>query len=306
MLLRRIKLFFKYFHQKLFFFCNRICFSFSLHRRGEKNNLVVPIGFKKYISKMKYIIVLISLFSSFYIFDNVFFAFLFNIFIFLISLSLERILFPYTTVFLHPLNDFDLQPDKWEYMGFGWTNGQFGYLIPLVIMGISDDDYGRKLYNLFLRWTVNNTIDEKRFVSASVTIMDDNSYVFYIYPNMNRDEKLGTYDGLLRKVYDKFPNLVHRRIIGELYIGKRISISDNSSFWQFKEKYSKNIPVLFIIENIKNGTPVGKPIKGTEPLVICDFKIKNIDELSKDEPEYSLLKMGKPISFKDIIKNNNN
>ncbi|MDD5626758.1 MAG: hypothetical protein PHW01_01960 [Patescibacteria group bacterium] len=133
---------------------NRFRFEYQLRRKNKHFKIVIPEHHRGKIKFLKYFSTAITLLSAFIIFDSVWVAFAFGCVVYLISLLLEKTAFAHPHAFIHLLPDFELDPDKWVGVGFGYATPPGGkYNIPLVSMMITDLEYAKKLEGLFLKWT---------------------------------------------------------------------------------------------------------------------------------------------------------
>lgn len=178
-------------------------------------------------------------------------------------------------------------------MGFSNVTVEEGVLAPFVAMIFDDVEYAKKIHDLILEWTSGMYEDERGMVSASVIIDSEESYIFYIYPSLDRDEKSGLYSELKAGFHDKFPDRVHRKIVGGLNLGKQCSIVPRSSFPDFIKMYQEdNIPIIL---RVGYGKQMGviEQTPGCGDFVITRFKIRNTNNLTRKDIEYQLIKMHK-------------
>lgn len=97
---------------------------------------------------------------------------------------LERAVFHYTTWFIHPLPEFEYEPDRWVGMGFGVRTDDDA---PNVVgFAFDDRDYAASFLRLLRAWN----LDEDEDVNGNIELWflwdDERSYHLLVYPSMNR------------------------------------------------------------------------------------------------------------------------
>lgn len=131
--------------KRIKFFFNRIRGEYRIKRQGNSFRVIIPGRHRGKIKFLKYIFTVIGLLSAFVIFSSVWIAFLFGFIVYVVSLTLEKIAFQHEYAFIHPLPDFEIDPNQWLGTGFGHVVTPSGeYHIPIVSMIVSGLDYAKK------------------------------------------------------------------------------------------------------------------------------------------------------------------
>jgi len=174
--------------QRLILWSNRVLFDFKIKREGYFFKLILPGKYKRAVKIFKVILTLISLLSAFLIFQSVFIAFLFGLAVYVISTILEKIIFTYSTLYVHPLPSFELDQEKWIAVFWGYAKDpKNNNEIPLLGLQFSDEDYAKNIYDLLLSWSFGEHDDKDNNIKLSVILTDENSYSFFCYPSIERD-----------------------------------------------------------------------------------------------------------------------
>ena len=173
--------------RKLLFLLNRLRFGFPIRKNGKRLSIVVDSKYRRAIKAVKYILTAIGLVSAFFAFHTAFISFFFGLGLFAVGFLLEKSLFSYKTMYVHPLPDFELESDKWVGAAFGYATPKGRTLkIPVVGWIFSSPDYAQKIHKLLLSWTNGEFHDRHRSVSMSVILHAERQYSFFCYPSTNR------------------------------------------------------------------------------------------------------------------------
>ena len=217
--------------QRIILWSNRILFDFQIQRDGRIIKLIIPGKYKPIIKALKGFLTLISLLSAFIIFQNVFIAFLFGIAVYLITTVLEKIIFTYSSLYVHPLPDFESEQEKWLGVFWGYAKDPTNeHEIPLIGLQFSDEDYARKIYGLLLSWTLGNLNDKNNSIKLSVILTDDDSYVFFCYPSIERETAKYFYDKAEKELKKDSVEDIHNRMAMMLILAKSFDIIEGSYF----------------------------------------------------------------------------
>lgn len=175
--------------------------------------------------------------------------------IFLVTQFFDKIIFSYTSLYIHPFPEFELDPEKWSGSIFGYakskTSPDFRFIVGWFF---SDEDYAKNIHSLLLQWSYGKYNDKERNICLSI-ILFNNSYVFYCYPNPNR-----------KTAKSFFANVEKER--------KQKSLTDllNRFF----------ITIVF-----------GKPrtIDSIDDFIFYDIKVKRKEDLNRSDFEYDLIRL---------------
>jgi len=101
-------------------------------------------------------------------------------------------------------------------------------------MQFTDDDYARKIYTLLLSWSFGNHKNEKNNIRMSAILTDDNSYVFFCYPSINRETASNFYEEAEKERGKESIDDLHNRMAMMLIIAKNFDIPEGSYFPTFR------------------------------------------------------------------------
>jgi hypothetical protein len=267
---------------------NRFRVEYQLRRKNKHFKIVIPERHREKIKFFKYLSTTIALLSAFIIFTSAWVAFVFGCVVYLISLLLEKTAFAHTYAFIHPLPDFELDPDKWIGVGFGYAVPPDGkYTIPLVSMMITDLEYAKKLESLFLKWTGGNYVDESKNVQIICVVTKPKEYIFLCYPSPKRPIAQRFFQSARDKL--RSSSLVDE--VSEhhltLVLGKRCEVGEGSYFPTFRSRYRSGIPVAF--EFILPPFDQPKATPGIPAFTFFDFSIKEKTELTRKDFAYDAI-----------------
>ena len=267
--------------QWLILWLNRLHFDVNIHKKGWFIQVVLHERFKPFIRAVKIALTMIGLISALFSFESVFVSFLFGLGIYLLTTFFEKSAFCYNSLYVHSLPDFEIEPDKWLGAFFGYAKDPKNqYQIPLVGWLMSDPDYARKVHELLLHWSYGKLRDEEGNICASVIVNSNDEYVFFCYPNIERETE--------RKKTSLTD--VHHKHMVMLIFGKRCQITGNSYFPTFRNSYKDGVPYLFqLAVPGENGQPCN--VSGLEDFILFNLKIKNRDDLNRKDIEYDLLRI---------------
>ncbi len=281
----------KTFRQRIILCSNRILFDFQIKRDGRIIKLILPGKFKRIVKALTGFLTLISLLSAFFIFQNVFIAFLFGLAIYGITTILEKIIFTYSSLYMHPLPDFEIEQEKWLGVFWGYAKDPTNEdEIPLIGFQFADEDYARKIYDLLLRWTLGNLSDKNNSIKLSVILTGDDSYVFYCYPSIERGTAKYFYDKAEKDLKKESPEDIPNRMAMMLILAKSFNIIEGSYFPTFRKRYKDGVPYLFQL-GVSGSDGSIRQVSNTENFIFYNLKILDKTDLTRKDIEYDMLRI---------------
>lgn len=267
---------------------NRFRSEYQLRRKDKFIKVVIPERHRRKLRLLKYLFTAVGMLSAFVIFVSVWVAFLFGFAVYLISLLLERTAFAHPYAFIHPLPDFELDPEKWVGIGFGYaTPPNSEYDIPLVSMMVTDLEYAKKLAGLFLEWTGGSYEDESKNVQIVIVATNPREYIFLCYPSPKRPVA----QRFFQSARDTLRNSSLEDEVAEhhlaLVLGKRCKVGKDSYFPEFRRRYRSGVPVEFGFILPPFSQP--KTTHELPPFVFFDFSIKDKSELTRKDFAYDAI-----------------
>ncbi|MBW8036010.1 MAG: hypothetical protein FVQ79_10350 [Planctomycetes bacterium] len=264
----------------------------QVRRSGFSIKITVHEKYRWIIKSFKYIFTVLGLSSAFISLGSVLVAFIFGLGIYLLVFSLEKIIFSYTSLFIHPLPNFDIEDDKWLGCFFGYMEDPEARIqIPLVGMYFSSEEYAKNIHSLILSWNYGGQVDKSHNICLSVVEKGPREYVFCCYPNYDR---LGAkeFAGKLESERKK-QSLTeeHMRHFIFQFLGKTCDITPDSYFPTFKKRYQDGAPYRFQICFLdQNQTP--KPLEdGRVDFILDHLKIVSENNLTRKDLEYDVLRI---------------
>lgn len=269
--IRRVKLFF-----------NRLKSNYHLRNEGKLFKIVIPVHRKRIILSLKYFFSVLGLLSVFIIFNSIWIAFVFACAVYFLTFLLEKIAFSHNYAFIHPMPDFEIDPDKWVGVGFGYATTLSNKAdIPLLSMVTTDLECAKKFERLFLEWTKGKYIDEEKNVQISIVVINPKEYIFLCYPNPKRPIAKRFFQSARDKLHNSSleDEVAEHHIM--LVLGKRCKIEQGSYFPEFRRRYKEGVPIEF--EFVL--PPFDKPRSTTEipPFIFFDFSIKDKSALTRKD-----------------------
>lgn len=271
--------------QRFLLWRNQLHFKASVKRKGWFFELVLHETLKPFVRAVKVLLTLIGLFSAFITFQSLFVSFLFGLLIYAVTTIFEKVVFSYSSLFVHPLPDFVIEPEKWLGAFFGYAEtADRDIQVPMIGWIMSDPEYARKVHGLLLSWSYGELKDEQKNICASV-IVDGDDYVFFCYPSMNRKTAEAFYAEVESERKNESLTDVHHKISAMLVFGKRCAITPNSYFPQFRKRYRDGVPVLFRLA-LPRSDGQTEAISGLKDFVFFDLKIKDRKDLTRKDFEF--------------------
>lgn len=279
--------------QRLILWSNRVLFDYKIKREGYFFKLILPRKYKRPVKVVKVLSTLISLLSAFFIFQSVFIAFLFGLAVYVVSTILEKIIFTYSSLYVHPLPSFELDQDKWIGVSWGYTKDpKNNHEIPLLGLQFSDEDYAKNIYNLLLSWSLGEHDDKKNYIKLSVILTDKNSYSFFCYPSIERETASNFYRDAEKEIKKESANDIQNRIAMMLILGKSFDILEGSYFPTFRKRYKNGVPYLFQI-GIPGKDGSVQQVPNTKYFIFYNLKILNKSDLTRKDIEYDMVRIFK-------------
>jgi len=254
--------------QRLVLWSNRLRFDIMVRKKGWLFQVILHERFKPFIRTIKIVLTLIGLVSAFFIFQSAFIGFLFGLVIYLLSTFFEKFIFSYTSLYVHLLPDFEIEPDKWlgAFFGFAEDPKNPGH-IPMVGWIMADSEYAKQVHSLLLQWSYGKLKDEENNIRASVIVNGKDDYIFFCYPNMDRKTAAKFYEEVEKQRKETSLTDVHHKQMAMLIFGKRCQITANSYFPAFRDSYQNGVPYLFRLVVLgDDGQP--REIAGLEDFIL--------------------------------------
>ena len=200
-----------------------------------------------------------------------------GIMMFSIEQFLERIIFTYTTLFVHPIPNYD--GDNWLGVGFFFGGGY--YEVNLIF---NEPNNAKEVFDCISSWNYNEPMDVENNIKLSFILENDGiTYTTYIYPNPDRIISKKAFEDMKNAQategnLDEPINLSLMAIICKQFnlIG--------STFEKFMCQYEEGSDFYLGAWYIDSGQP--KTIPDTISILKKDITIKNRNELNKTDIEY--------------------
>lgn len=277
--------------QKFLLWLNKLHFSVMFRRKGRFFEIILHEKHKEIIKFCKYVLTVIGLISAFFIFQSVLIASLFSLTIFLILQFLEKIIFSYNSLYVHPMPTFTIEQDKWVRSVFGYAEQPNNpHQIPVVGWALSDADYARKIHSVLKAWSYGNSKDEEKNICMSVIIDEKNDYIFFSYPSPNRETASQFFNKVEKERKQKSLTDIHHKLFCMLIFGKRFTMLPNSYLPRFRERYQDGTPFLFSLGVLQSDGNFHK-VNNLEDLILFNLKIKDKKDLDRKDIEYDLLRV---------------
>jgi hypothetical protein len=269
---------------------NRLHFLIQIKRTNRFFKLVISEKYKKWVTVTKYFLTLIGLVSSMFLFPSILYSFLFAIGLFTLQSFIEHSIFSYVAIYVQPLPDFELKPERWLGMSFGYAiNPERTIEIPSVGMLFDDEEYARKIYNLILSWNYGEQNDKDNNINMSVVLRNDYEYVFFAYPSKDRKTVNDFFNSVETEQKKKSLTDVQFEFLAQIVLGRGCKITATSYLPTFVKKYKSGAPFYFDTFIYKNGQP--QKVANLKSFYIHNLKIKKITELTRKDIEYEIIKL---------------
>jgi len=277
--------------RKLILWLNSIRFNFAIRCKGYFFEITIHEKYRNFARIIRYALTIISLLSALFYFQSVWYALLFAFVVFLFLEILNRVLFIYTSMYIHPLPNSQIDSKKWVGCFFGYaTHPSLSGHIPVVGWQLSDEDYVKKIHALLLEWSYGELKDEQRNICTSVVLMGDGSYIFYCYPSVERKTAVKFFEEVETQQKEKSKDDVHYKMHLMQVIGKRFPVTDKSYLPTFIERYREGTPYLFRLAiRGPNGRSVA--VDNVSDFILFNLKIRKKGELTRKDTEYDLVRV---------------
>ena len=277
-------------NRRLHLWLNRLRLSFELRRKGRFFQIVVDRKYRVHLRVAKYVLTVVSVISAFFGFASAIVAFIFGLAVWAVLSVLERAVLIYKTLYVHPLPDFEIEPEKWTHMSFGYGEDSRGKIqVPMVGMVFSDEEYGRKIYGLLASWNYGEAEDKDNNICVSVVLGGEDDYVFFCYPSPDRQTAGDFFNASKQEIGKEAPGAEVRKVFLEPVLGKRFKIAPHSYLPTFIRRYKNGVPYIF---QVQKGSTRGNPeiIQGTRSIVKFNLKVRSVNQLTRKDIEYDLLR----------------
>ncbi len=269
---------------------NQVRFNFMFRRKRRFFEIVINERYENVVKSVKYVLTIISLISAFLAFKSAFTAFVFGLIIFLVLFIIEKTIFSYCSMYVHPLPNFEIETQKWTGCGFGYaTSPNMRGQIPVVSWIFSDAEYAKKIHSLLLEWSYGELKDDGNNICASIILDDEDKYIFFCYPSFARETASDFFNQVEREQCESDKTRVHHKMHMVLMLGKEFVITPKSYLPTFCKRYRERTPYIFrLILSDKEGKTIN--IEDLPDFVLFDLKIKKRQELDRKDIEYDFIR----------------
>jgi len=205
--------------------------------------------------------------------------------IFLIEQFLERALFRYTSIYVQPWPDFQLDRETWTDMCFAYPENPQPNELNIVGPLFSNKEYANKFFNLLMDWNYRKSEDIDNNICLSFIMENERQYSVYLYPNLKR-KTVGLFfkDAEEQQKYEKYGK-EHQQLVMIMLFCKVFRYGKDPSLKRFLEIQTKNKPFwLKPFLKLDNGTI--QMIYEEPSILKYHFKAKRRKDLRKNEVEY--------------------
>lgn len=268
---------------------NRLHFLVQIKKTDHFFKLIISEKYKKWVKFSKYLITILGLVSSLLVFPSILLSFFFALILFLIQSFIEATIFSYVALYIQPMPEFQLHPEKWLGMSFGYAiNSDKTVEIPTVAMLFDDETYARKVHNLIRSWNYGEYNDKDRNIKMSVILRGNNEYVFFVYPSINRKTVEDFFTNAETERKQKSLTDVQFQLLAQLILGKGCRITSTSYLPTFIKRYKPGVPFYFQVFIYNNGNI--HVLNDLKDILIHNLKIKNESDLTRKDIEYDIMK----------------
>lgn len=277
--------------QKFILWTNRLRLDYMIKKKGRFIEIIVNERQKRNIKAFKIFFTFLGLISAFIIFQSLIISFVFGLIVYLITTLLDRILFSYSSAYIHPMPNFQLDPEKWLGVFFGYVVLKENHQeVPLVGLVLSDEKYARNIHSLLLSWSYGNLRDNDNNICTSVILDGVNEYVFYCYPNYERKTAKRFADEIEANMKALAPNDIHHKTAILQVLGRRCDITAKSYLPTFIDRYRPKTPFIFQLA-LPNQNGDIHEIDDLDDFLFFNLKIIQKKDLTRKDLEYDLMRV---------------
>jgi hypothetical protein len=267
---------------------NRFRASFPIDRSGKLPRLTLPESWKTGVKIAKWTVTIASLLIAFVTIDSKLVGFAVSVAFWFVATVIERSLFYYTSLVVHPLPNFEIDTAKWQgaifYFHRRVTAKSF---CPAIAFVFTDEEYARNMYDWLLQWTDGRTRNIGDYLVLSVVILSNNSYILYCYPNYENPKVRAFHNHVEQSKKKSAPNDVHVKQFAMVHIGRTCIINQESGTAEFFKKYNESMPV--ILEFLMRKGQGVRQINGLDWITLNSLKFRTKEELTPQDLEYALI-----------------
>ena len=266
--------------KRIFLFKNRLLYGFRIENIKGKRKLVIHDKYRNAVKLLGHGTSILGLVSSFIAFSSVWISFIFAAVLEIVGYLFSKIFFSYTNMYVHPIPDFEIDPEKWIAMGFGYANSPQNQItdIPVITMVFSDEEYGRKIFSFIKTLSYGQLDDKKKNILARVVIIKPDCYVFFLYPNPMRRTAKEFFRKAVRS--NKKEQSVQNRLFTFFWFGKHFKIDKVTYFPTFHKRFINETPTIFQF-HVLDLSGKSSQISGTDSIYLYSLKIFERTQIRK-------------------------
>jgi hypothetical protein len=278
--------------RRLRFWVNRLRLGWEVHRRGWLVRVTVPARHRRAVRALKFLVAMVGLAVTWLVLPLPW-PFVIALLLYVIGEVLERTIFSYAALFVHAMPTFEVDPDNWVGVGFGFARppgvADGSRDIPMVGMMVTEVEYARRLQGLFLTWTGGQRDDVAGDLRVSIIVMSPTEYVFMAYPNPDRPAARQTFDEARREIRrSSLEDILHEHH-GMVVLGKRCMIGPGSYFPQFRRRWRPGVPTLFGFGFYLPPFGEARWADDPPPIVAHGFSIRDRRDLTRRDWEHGVV-----------------
>lgn len=273
----------------------------SIRRVGWRPQLRISERFEPFIKWTSRILALLGIVSSLFIFPSPLEALGFAIVLFLLQQFIEKALFVYTTIYVQPLPDFEVDKKQWKAMGYAFPEPPGPNKPDICGPAFETEEYALKVHGLFRTWNYDEDEDAENNVCFSIILETTERYTVYIYPNTKRRTAEHFHKRGEELKHSEKHGREHQALIVMMTFCKWFPYPLTSMSRRFIEGQTPDRPFWFQPFLYNAATGKMEIIFEAKPILKWNIKIKRRDELTKDDMEYTFMNQGhKPMGPKSV------
>lgn len=257
-----------------------------IERRGLLPVLIVHERFERPIKWLLRTFAAIGIATSLLTIDDWFLNIGFAILLFLIEQFFERAIFEYTSFYLIPLPDFDIDHTQWQTNGFIIPQNIDDNHLCYVGPTFRDREYAVSFFNYLTKWNWDSFIDDENVIVLSIVLEPNSEYTMYIYSNpskRNLDEIFKK--DAEKKKFSKYGKK-QQQLFTQMIFWKKLEYNENYFIHQFLEKQATKGKFYFVPSVLPKAPQESIEFLFEYAIVKYGFKLKKRSDIDKSDLEY--------------------
>lgn len=203
--------------------------------------LVIIDRFERPVKYTIWLLTVLAIVSSVFIFPAWYDALGFSIGVFCLQYVLQRTVFQYVSMYIQPIPDFEFNVQDWTAMAYGFPERR-GAVPDIVTPAFRTKALARNFMRLLRDWNNEENEDRENNICFSIILESDMQYRCFIYPNPARAKVKNFNEAVSRDGATRYPGKEHLQLVFQVMFMRTFPYDSNSNLATFIRLHKAHEP----------------------------------------------------------------